>query len=319
MTEQNDPKTPPPEELEELSDESLDEIIKESDPEFVRELAGIAKEKLSAVEIELRESDRLFYEERQLWRNGPRWQRALILVFPFLARLSLWRKQLWAATKSIVSKSVQFLKSGIRGMLAKTKDSLKAFFVGFKAGAVAWLKARKESWGKLSLVRKALLLVLVLATTSTVALVIMIARGKFHFGESKLFLMSFEEVGHKTIIGADEKFEPFYDNLRVGVNLLQLPKMVVNLKASKSSGPNPMGAFEFFVEGMTKEVTIELKDREIEMRDRLMRKIEEFTFDQVDTAVGKQNLSAEIQKELNSVLTTGRVKKVLIKTAIVKP
>lgn len=319
MTEQNDPKTPQPEELEELSDESLDEIIKESDPEFVRELAGIAKEKLSAVDIELRESDRLLYEERQLWRNGPRWQRALVLVFPLIVRLSLWRKQFWARSKSLFFKIIQFMKSGFRGMLTRMKEGVRNFFVGLKSKVGARLKGLKDSWGKLSFLRKLLLLALLATTSATIVLVVLIAQGKFKLGESKLFLMSFDEVGHQTIIGADEKFEPFYDNLRVGVNLLLLPKMVINLKASKSSGPNPMGAFEFFVEGMTKEVTIELKDREIEVRDRLMRKIEEFTFDQVDTAVGKQNLSAEIQKELNSLLTTGRVKKVLIKTAIVKP
>ena len=319
MAEQNDPKTPQPEELEELSDESLDSIIKEADPEFVRELAGIAKERLSAVDIELRESDRLLFDERQLWQKGPRWKRILGRLLPFIPRLNLLKKQLWKLLNSTISKMILFLRSGVRGMLIKSKDGLKSFVVSFRTGLAARLKNVGASWEKLSRLRKFILVGLILATVGTGALVAALIQGKLKFEEAGLFLTSFDQVGEKILVAPTEKFEPFYDNLRVGSNLLQLPKMIVNLKPSKSSGPNPMGAFEFFIEGMTKEAIIELKDREIEVRDRLMRKIEEFSFDQVDTAIGKQNLSAGIQKELNAMLTSGRVKKVLIKTAIVKP
>jgi flagellar basal body-associated protein FliL len=95
--------------------------------------------------------------------------------------------------------------------------------------------------------------------------------------------------------------------------------MVVNIQPSESSGPNPMAAYEFSLEGNSTEVLIEIKDREVELRDLMYRTIEDFTFEQADSPEGKELLTEKLRKEVNMVLTQGKIRKVWIKTAIVKP
>lgn len=80
-----------------------------------------------------------------------------------------------------------------------------------------------------------------------------------------------------------------------------------------------MGAYEFYLEGMVPEVVIEIKDREVEIRDLMQRVLEEFNFDQAESAEGKLLINEKLKKEVNAKLTTGKLKQVWIKTAIVKP
>ncbi len=89
-----------------------------------------------------------------------------------------------------------------------------------------------------------------------------------------------------------------------------MQKMTVNLRRSSESGPNPMGAFEFYVEGAASEVVVEIKDREPEMEDLFSRTIEDMTFDQVASGEGKKLLCDRLRKELNKVLTKGYVRRV---------
>lgn len=80
-----------------------------------------------------------------------------------------------------------------------------------------------------------------------------------------------------------------------------------------------MAAFEFYIEGYAPEAIIEFKDREVEFRDLVQRSIEEFTFDQLESGEGKRELCLRLQKVINSKLSTAQLKKVFIKTAIIKP
>ena len=80
-----------------------------------------------------------------------------------------------------------------------------------------------------------------------------------------------------------------------------------------------MAAFEFFLQGVSPEVVVELKDREVEFKDAIARTAEDFDFDVLDTIQGKKLLCDRIKKEVNLRLTTGKVRQVLIKTVIIKP
>lgn len=95
--------------------------------------------------------------------------------------------------------------------------------------------------------------------------------------------------------------------------------MTVNIKRSQSSGPNPMASLDFYAEGTASDVMVEIKDREAEVRDLLQRTIEEMSFDQISSGEGKQLLCDKMRKEVNRILTKGKIRKFYIKTALVKP
>jgi flagellar basal body-associated protein FliL len=80
-----------------------------------------------------------------------------------------------------------------------------------------------------------------------------------------------------------------------------------------------MGAFEFYLEGEDSEVIVEVKDREVEIRDRMQRTLEEFTFDQAADADGKKMIVDKLKKEINQSLSTGKIRKIWFKTVVIKP
>lgn len=134
------------------------------------------------------------------------------------------------------------------------------------------------------------------------------------------FLMSYSEWGVPV-----EDYNPlsetqlFFENPKTAKNLVELKKMMVNIKPSQNSGPNPMLAFTVSIEGVSKEVVVEIKDREAEFLDMSQRLAEEFTYDELSGTEGKQELSSKILDAANSVLTSGQARKVYYSSFIIKP
>lgn len=126
--------------------------------------------------------------------------------------------------------------------------------------------------------------------------------------------------------GADsvEKFDPkeegesFYSAFPQERYEFLFGKIKVNLKRTPDS-PNPMGAFELTVLLDSKDTGIEVRDREVEFFDSIQRTIEEETFSDLDTKMGKERLKSRLKGELNKKLTQGWVKDVNFKTFIIKP
>lgn len=140
------------------------------------------------------------------------------------------------------------------------------------------------------------------------------------FLDQKLFMTSFADLG-----GTVRDYNPlteteaFYDNPKFSKNIVMLSKMFINLKASESSGPNPMLALELNVEGLSSDAIIELKDREAEFKDLLIRTTEEKTYDDLVGQKGKQELCDQFRQLINTNLTRGQVRKVLLNSFIIKP
>lgn len=141
-----------------------------------------------------------------------------------------------------------------------------------------------------------------------------------NFLDQKLFMTSFADLG-----GTVRDYNPlteteaFYDNPKFSKNIVTLSKMFINLKSSESSGPNPMLALELNVEGLSSDAIIELKDREAEFKDLLIRTAEEKTYDDLIVTKGKQELCDQFRQLINSHLTRGQVRKVLLNSFIIKP
>ena len=135
-----------------------------------------------------------------------------------------------------------------------------------------------------------------------------------------LFLRSYSEWGlDANAYNPLSEVELFYDNPRFAKNLMTMTKMVSNIKPSESSGTNPMLALEINVEGLSAESIIEIKDREAEFKDILLRESEEFSYDDLISTEGKKSLLEKYQAAINANLTQGQVRRVLIKSFILKP
>jgi flagellar basal body-associated protein FliL len=117
----------------------------------------------------------------------------------------------------------------------------------------------------------------------------------------------------------ETEMDSFYDSPRTIQNIMSLPKMIVNIRPSQGSGPNPMAAMEFFLEGLSPEAIVEVKDRETEIRDLFQRTLEEITYGELDSAEGKQQLTEKLRQALNMNLTKGKIRRVFIKELVLKP
>ena len=138
--------------------------------------------------------------------------------------------------------------------------------------------------------------------------------------EENLFLNSYAEIGGDLRdFNPNDEVESFYDNLRFAKNLVTISAMHVNLKPSENSGTNPMLAIEITAEGLSADAIIEIKDREAEFKDMLLRLTEDKNYDELVEAQGKLALCDQYRDLLNAYLTRGQVRKILLKSFVIKP
>ena len=305
-----------------LSLENLDQVLADEDPEFSKGLVEIGPDDPSAMyiydpDLELPPT---LEDEIRSWENSTGVRKFLYKIFPFLPKFLFTIKNFktfYRETKEkLREKAIYLRKEGVRDVLAWIKGKKTKITSAIAAKVSALITTFKS----FSLVKKLIFVALILVTGAATGLIYRIATKGLVGKSESLFMTSMGAWGQKSYTyDPSTEVEPFYDSLRASQNMLSLEKMIVNLRPSETSGPNPMGAFEFFVEGMAADVIVEIKDREPEMRDLFQRTIEESTFDFVASGEGKQQLCDKLRKEVNKVLTTGRVRRIFIKTAIIKP
>lgn len=136
----------------------------------------------------------------------------------------------------------------------------------------------------------------------------------------KLFFTSFADLGGEVIeFNPLQDVEDFYDNIHFAKNLVTISQMRANLRNSVNSGPNPMLALEITVEGLSADAIIEIKDREAEFKDMLLRLTEEKTYDELVESEGKRIICDQYRDLINTNLTNGQIRKVHLKSFIIKP
>lgn len=298
----------------------IDQAISEADPTFAQSMNEIGSDKsLTLPTIIMSSEEQELNEEKDRWRHGGKASVLMLKVMPFLPWVNIKANKFAFALSSMMQAISVHLKNFIYFLRTDGKDHLVS---GVKAVLHALGDFISKWLGKFKGLSKPLKILFFVTLVLVVGTGFFIYRSWTHgiiANKTELFMTSFEKVAGETVIYDDEELEPFYENLRVSDNIIMLPKMVVNLRKSLKSGPNPMGAFEFYIEGMIPEVAIEIKDREVEVRDLMQRELEEFNFDEVESSEGKQMVCEKLKKVLNNFLTTGAVKKIFIKTVIVKP
>lgn len=157
-------------------------------------------------------------------------------------------------------------------------------------------------------------------------IVLITLAGLFYFIKIKhwdqpdsLFLTSYAEWNSDVEdYNPQTESEPFFDNPRLTKNLVTIKRMVANIQKSENSSENPMLALELNIEGMNSEVVVEIKDREAEFKDLILRTVETFNYDYLTTSAGKQALSEKLTEALNADLTKGQIRKVLYKSFVLK-
>jgi len=98
--------------------------------------------------------------------------------------------------------------------------------------------------------------------------------------------------------------------------VVQIQTVVASLKATDPK-KNPMGRVELYLEGSNQDVATEIKDRELEIRDMVARELEQMTFEELESAAGKQRFKIHVRKEVNKVLNRGRVQRIFFKYFVV--
>lgn len=152
------------------------------------------------------------------------------------------------------------------------------------------------------------------------AVILLVWNFKGNLFNDKLFLTSFADLGGEVMeFNPLQDVEDFYDNIHFAKNLVTISQMRANLRNSVNSGPNPMLALEVTVEGLASDAIIEIKDREAEFKDMLLRLTEEKTYDELVEPEGKRIICDQYRDLINTNLTKGQIRKVHIKSFIIKP
>lgn len=306
--------TPEAEEI--LSIDALDNILAEEDPEFAQSLLEIGPDEHTSIFSEGVKFEFTLEDEIKLWNEASPKKAKIAKLLPIVPRIS-YKLRVWRASVrlTLVKQKEQIiyrtknagplLKAWGRKTLHNTKDSVSLGLASF---------------GRFSKLKKLAFVGLLLVTGAASFLIYRISTKGILPPEKDLFISSMQDWSqHGYFFDRAGQRESFYESTRTAQNILLMNKMTVNLRPSAESGPNPMGAFEFFVEGAASEVVVEIKDREPEVEDLFLRTIEEMTFDQVASGEGKQLLCDRLRKEVNKILTKGYVRRIFIKNAIVKP
>lgn len=285
-----------------LSLEKLDDLINERNPEFNKEVDEIKGTSGGQdLNIEMIDLDAILAEEE---------------ARSFKARYRQFKKNLRdkiiIIATNVKTSLIYFVKEGLPIFLKNSKENIKNFFE-----RVSEARRQFSFW---PLKKKIATFSLLAGLAVTVGYIYMAMTRELIPSKTELFVTNLESMAEEVVVyDPDTESEPFYDSSRASQNMMSLPKMVVNLIRSSKSGANPMGAFEFFIEGNSPDVMVEIKDREYEVKDLFQRNMEEMSFDQLDSYEGKQLLLEKLRRDVNKILTKGRVRKIFYKTMILKP
>src|SRR5262249_43414299 len=156
-------------------------------------------------------------------------------------------------------------------------------------------------------------------TITTVMIVSANLKGRWLPALMPPLLTNFYEV-------ADQKFDydPKTDMIPFGRAFPQDPEMFlinkikVNLRRT-SGHPNPMGAFEIYLQVDARDTAVELQTRQVEIHDQVQRIIEEQSYNEMVSDLGKNRVKGIIKSQVSQALTQGYVVDVHFKNFILKP
>lgn len=296
-----------------LSLEDLDGMIAEEDPDFVNSLVNIGPDDPNSdIYNEGVESEFTLADEMRQWKGATGLRGLLFKIIPALPKISFRFKMKRIAFRLSMTKWKEQSIAGLKNAGPATLKKVKGAGATVKGGLASF-----KTWNR---TQKLTFVGLLIATGAGGFVIYRATTHHLVPPETDLFMGSLQDWSERGVqYDPKTDVELFYDSTRVSQNIMQLKKMVTNLKRSENSGANPMGAFEFYLEGTVSEVLVEIKDREPEITDLFLRTISDINYDSIASAEGKIALCDKLRKNINGVLTTGKIRRVFIKTVIIKP
>lgn len=308
------PSSPAPDALNqgEISLEDIDRLLQAEDPDFAKSLEEVRNVQIDKnVHIETAAIDETLSGEEKFERESQGekgWTK-------FKAKIALWwlglRTRLRARLFLAVKDSVIFLRTRPKELALYSIVIARAL----AKQAVVPVKAFQEAS------RKQQLTIVLLIAMGVASAVILIAnfRGIWLPSLNQPLLRSFEPYADR-VVTYDEKDggESFYTAFPQELYEYLFPKMKVNLRRT-SENPDPMGAFEIVAELDSKDTAIEVSDRVVEFSDLLQRVLEQESFNDMESELGKSRLKNRLKRVLDQQLTQGWVKDIHFKTFILKP
>ena len=283
---------------------AVDQLLAVEDPQFaasMKELRAQVAEDAGNVVI-----DSLDLEEKPLSKFGllkvrlkTKFETIRHLLHTSKARFSHFRTSAGSITKDFAVRSAKTAGEGAKASGAKLKELLGAF-------------------KHLPLKSKLLVFSTLVLGVLSLTILKMVMKGKYLPTLETRYLRSFADVASGSFkYDADEPMEDFTDPFFHPEHVMLIDKIVVNLRRPED-GSNPMGLFEFYLEASSDEGAIEIKDREIEVRDLMSRTLERMSYEELVTVAGKNKAKLVLRKAMNQFMTKGRVRRVYFRNVVLK-
>ena len=291
-----------------VSLDDLESILAEEDPGFAESIKEIQNQSAvhDDVEIDSLDLDSLLSGRDLSGRAKEAWK--------FLKRP---REALKLVATRVKGRAKEIREAAIPAMKA-TAANAKTTLTAQAKGSVAKIKSGLAAFREMPRLSKLLIVCVFVMAGLAFAVIKVTLTGRFLPGLQSDFLDSFADVAdQKFVFADDEPMDDFSDPLMHPEHVVLINRMMVNLRTEGAG--NPMGLFEFYIEASTQEGAIELKDREVEVRDTLARTLEQFPYEELVTADGKAKLKVILRKNLNEFATKGRIRRVFFKTIVLKP
>lgn len=292
-----------------LSHEQIEAILLEEDPALAAEIEAIR-----SVVVEKENLDKSFGSDElanhkdklaMTWRQR--------LGFIFLKLGSQVR-----SLKSLVGRAAKDSKGVFREILIRVKVSIVGWLRTRKAGIdnkLGWIASRSRA-------QKISMLVSIVALAGLIFVLSQTVQGTLLPKTEKVWVASFADHADGTFkYDQGGAFEDFNDPLLHPEFVVLIERIVVNLSRTPEArdSANPMAAFELYLQTDTQDAAIEIKDRNVEARDVIARSVERMTYPDLADEDGKTKLKLLIRKDLNEVLTKGKVRRVFFKTLVLNP
>lgn len=296
-----------------LSLEQLESMILSEDPAFAEDLKLVkAIPSDGTIDLDVVDTGQVLPNDENPWRDAIGIRKFIVMILPFLPKLWDFQHNFFSNMFLYRTRIQLFLVGLGPRMLNGIKSGAKA--------SVTISKQKVTTFKGLSWPLKLVAISLILAGAMTTVFVYRSMTHGVLPGDEEFLIASLEEWSTQAYkYDPETEMDSFYDSPRTIQNIMSLPKTIVNLRPSAGSGPNPMVAVEFFLEGLSPEAIVEVKDRETEIRDLFQRTLEELSYGELDSSEGKQQLTEKLRQVLNSNLTKGKIRRVFIKELVLKP
>ncbi len=307
------PKAHEPLHAEALSEDQIEELLMTESPELASEIAAIREVATGGDQDAINSLDQEDAVLGQALKGQSRMTIRERVRFQLLKLVGVAK-----SAKDLAKHSATDMKGVLRELAVRSKVSLVSWLTNRRAElnvVFKWLDSRSAG-------QKASLIFSVLALLGLIYIAGNTIRGTLLPKTEKPWVANFADYADGVFTyGPEGPFEDFNDPLLHPEFVILIERIVVNLARSEEArdSDNPMAAFELYLQTDNQEAAIEIKDRTVEIKDSLSRAVERMTYLDLAGEEGKAKLKLLIRRDLNGVLTKGKVRRVFFKTIVLNP